>query len=282
MISMVIAPSPGWAREWTDSTGRHSVDAEIVEVKDGNVRLKKGGGTSIDVPLTKLSEADRNYAISWQTRQVQLRAIAMVRRLKGHWAFDNKGQERSLVLIDINPYHSSYGPDRHSPYPIAFKRRYPRKPGLKPGDVLPFAPGVERATNSDLADLRGLTTLRIADLSHNNITDAGLENLKGLTSLTTLNLSFTGVTDAGLEHLKGLAKLESLKLDWTGVIRGGVVHRSAWPMSRGSPKTGITDAGLVHLGGLRNLRLLDLSRSDVTDNGVKKLQEALPNCVIKH
>ena len=103
MIWMMIVTSPGRARKWTDSTGGHSLEAEIVEVKDGNVRLKKGDGKSIDIALAKLSEADRNYAISWQTRQVQRRAIAMVRRLKGHWAFDEKRQERPLVLIDILP-----------------------------------------------------------------------------------------------------------------------------------------------------------------------------------
>jgi hypothetical protein len=33
---------------------------------------------------------------------------------------------------------------------------------------------------------------------------------------------------------------------------------------------------------LTNLRHLDLRDSRVTEEGVKKLQEALPNCAIKH
>jgi hypothetical protein len=44
--------------------------------------------------------------------------------------------------------------------------------------------------------------------------------------------------------------------------------------------TRITDAGLEHLRGLTNLALLNLRDTQVTDGGVKKLEEALPNCKI--
>jgi hypothetical protein len=42
----------------------------------------------------------------------------------------------------------------------------------------------------------------------------------------------------------------------------------------------ITDAGLIHLRGLKNLKELDLNGSVVSDAGVAKLQQALPNCKI--
>jgi len=42
----------------------------------------------------------------------------------------------------------------------------------------------------------------------------------------------------------------------------------------------ITDAGLEHLSGLANLEYLSIVGTDVTDEGVKKLQQALPNCEI--
>ena len=46
--------------------------------------------------------------------------------------------------------------------------------------------------------------------------------------------------------------------------------------------TEVTDAGLVHLKGLTQLQTLGLSFTKVIDEGIKKLQEALPNCKIEH
>jgi hypothetical protein len=46
--------------------------------------------------------------------------------------------------------------------------------------------------------------------------------------------------------------------------------------------TQVTDAGLVHLEGLDNLDFLYLDNTQVTDEGVTKLQKALPNCKITH
>ena len=44
--------------------------------------------------------------------------------------------------------------------------------------------------------------------------------------------------------------------------------------------TQITDAALEHLRMLHQLTSLDLTGTQVTDKGVKKLQQALPNCKI--
>ena len=44
--------------------------------------------------------------------------------------------------------------------------------------------------------------------------------------------------------------------------------------------TKVTDAGLEHLKGLGQLQELRLAATDVTDKGVKKLQQALPKCQI--
>ena len=49
-----------------------------------------------------------------------------------------------------------------------------------------------------------------------------------------------------------------------------------------SKGTRVTDAGLVHLKGLTRLQVLDVSSTQVTDGGVQKLQQSLPNCGIKH
>jgi hypothetical protein len=44
--------------------------------------------------------------------------------------------------------------------------------------------------------------------------------------------------------------------------------------------TQVTDAGLVHLQGLTSLRELRLARTQVTNGGVTRLRQALPNCQI--
>ena len=43
----------------------------------------------------------------------------------------------------------------------------------------------------------------------------------------------------------------------------------------------LTDVGLVHLEGLTNLKELFFTDTKVTDAGVRRLQDALPKCVIK-
>jgi hypothetical protein len=49
------------ARTWTDSTGKFSVDAELVGYKEGKVQLRKPNGNLIAVPLARLSERDQAY-----------------------------------------------------------------------------------------------------------------------------------------------------------------------------------------------------------------------------
>jgi len=49
------------ARTWTDSTGKHTVEAEFVDLKGGKVRLKKANGSTLSITLDKLSSADQEY-----------------------------------------------------------------------------------------------------------------------------------------------------------------------------------------------------------------------------
>jgi hypothetical protein len=44
--------------------------------------------------------------------------------------------------------------------------------------------------------------------------------------------------------------------------------------------TKITDTGLANLKAFTQLKTLNLIETKVTDEGVKKLQQALPNCHI--
>ena len=115
--------------------------------------------------------------------------------------------------------------------------------------------------DDDIVHLNGLTTLRSLKLQGTGVSDAGLKHLADATELVRLDLSQTSeVTGSGLAHLNGLANLEALMLNHSQV----------------------TDAGLTHLEGLSSLRILHLEATRVTDEAVRRLQEALPKCKIEH
>ena len=62
MFGLLAATAPlASARKWTSNDGRYSVEAELVELADGRVRLKKAEGATVTVPLERLSEADRQF-----------------------------------------------------------------------------------------------------------------------------------------------------------------------------------------------------------------------------
>jgi len=58
---LIALTQPSWARKWTDSTGKFSVEAELVEVKDDKAVLKDTNGKVISLPVARLSETDRRY-----------------------------------------------------------------------------------------------------------------------------------------------------------------------------------------------------------------------------
>ena len=53
-----MTATPVSARKWTSSDGKFSVEAELVEAKNGNVRLKRRDGKDITVPVSRLSKED--------------------------------------------------------------------------------------------------------------------------------------------------------------------------------------------------------------------------------
>lgn len=59
-----ICPATLDAREWTDSSGKYRVEAELVVVKDGKVYLEKATGRIVGVPLTRMSKEDLRHLLS--------------------------------------------------------------------------------------------------------------------------------------------------------------------------------------------------------------------------
>jgi hypothetical protein len=53
-------------RIWTDTTGKFQVEATLVSVADGTVKLRLKDGREVDVPLAKLSKSDQDAVAKWE------------------------------------------------------------------------------------------------------------------------------------------------------------------------------------------------------------------------
>jgi hypothetical protein len=116
-------------------------------------------------------------------------------------------------------------------------------------------------SDDGLAHLKGLTKLEVLSLRDTQISDNGLAHLGRMTELRILYLGGKDITDVGVAHLERMTKLEELALF----------------------DTHVSDNGLGHLRELTKLkRLLLVGNLQITDKGVKELQQALPNCEIRH
>ena len=142
-----------------------------------------------------------------------------------------------------------------------------------------------KVTDAGLAHLKGLTQLQRLYLRNTQVTDSGLAHLKGLTQLQRLYVCNTQVTDSGMEHLKGLSQLQALWLGGTKVTDAGLEHLKGLSQLRGLGLGDTLDCKIVTATGWEHFTArMAIHTSDtttVTDEGVKKLQQALPNCQIK-
>src|SRR6187399_1320548 len=56
-----LIPYAGSARVWTDSTGKYSIEANLIAFNDSTVILQRADHQLGQVPIDKLSQADRDY-----------------------------------------------------------------------------------------------------------------------------------------------------------------------------------------------------------------------------
>ena len=139
-------------------------------------------------------------------------------------------------------------------------------------------------TDAGLVHLQGLIQLKILFPS-NGLTDAGLMHVQHLPELQELHMyGNRQITDAGLAYLRDLSQLEYLGLQHTELTGAGIVHlrdllNLRW-LSLAYTKT--SDAELEYLRGMHQIRGLSLFGATITDEGVNRLQQALPDCVVMH
>ncbi|MEE2935889.1 MAG: SHD1 domain-containing protein, partial [Planctomycetota bacterium] len=107
LVGLLVTAAPVSARKWTSSDGKFSIEAELVEAKDGNVRLKRQDGKVITVPVSQLSKADRDYLSSIAkpekkpeaAKPTPAEAIAAIKKLGGSVKVDGN---KAVVSVDLN------------------------------------------------------------------------------------------------------------------------------------------------------------------------------------
>jgi S1-C subfamily serine protease len=63
VLLFIQTAHPYEVRTWKSAKGNYSLEAELLELQpDGKVRLKRKNGTTVEVPLDRLSPADQKYA----------------------------------------------------------------------------------------------------------------------------------------------------------------------------------------------------------------------------
>jgi SLA1 Homology Domain 1 (SHD1) protein len=77
VLLVIGATSPTTlARLWTDSTGRYTVDADLVGFNDSKVILKRADHEMVAIPLDKFSEQDREFIQSKEAGEIARKSLA--------------------------------------------------------------------------------------------------------------------------------------------------------------------------------------------------------------
>lgn len=148
-VFLAALPPRLHARTWTDSTGQHKVEAELVKVEGGNVTLKRTDGKTVVLPLQRLSEADRTHLEQTQEQSAWKIGDPLYIKVRGDWQLaeltevtDGPGAARYRVTLKSGDRRTLRVTDKRM-------RRY-GKAGehdvLLPGDVVEYKSGFKWVT----------------------------------------------------------------------------------------------------------------------------------------
>ena len=164
-------------------------------------------------------------------------------------------------------------------------------------------------TNDDLArliELKGLTDLSLRntwigstalnyigectklatlDLTGTKVKSDGIGALRSLQGLKTLHLPPDAVDHEGIRDLSELTGLLNLSLSGAELKKNGAVSALAkisWLQSLDLSGSDVDDTAVRDLRSLRNLQVLTLFETNITTNGVQRIQSILTKCDVRH
>lgn len=296
VVLFALGANYALARKWTDKTGRFSVEAEFVELRDGKVALKKTDGKIIRVPIERLCDEDRGFVTAQQKNPPQDGA----EKREGAKPNDANGEKKTSQVKELHPKviaewrkagalvgwlaQSEFGewqylkekPEAVASLPVFLWRKYEAGMFAKlSAPAAPFSMGLGNTEidSAGLKELAGLQNLQAVDLSHTKVTDVGLKELAALKNLHSLDLGASAVTDVGLKELAAVTSLQKLYFGSTAVTDAGLEELAELKnlQTLYVYNTKITNAGLKHLASHQNLQTLLLYKTKVTDAGLKEL-----------
>lgn len=97
LLALPFTSSPLLARIWTDSSGTHRTEADLVKVLNESVRLRTPDGRDIEVPIAKLSAQDQKFVEG--ERMNQDRAEAQPANIKPGEGKDGRPIDSVLPLL---------------------------------------------------------------------------------------------------------------------------------------------------------------------------------------
>lgn len=136
-------------------------------------------------------------------------------------------------------------------------------------------------TDDGMVHISHLANLSSVNMRQVRVGDSGLKHFSRLENLRSIYLNATDITDDGLRHLGGLPNLTSLGLDGTNIKGPGLAHLEKLDLeSIALGQTQVTDQYLDHLARHTNLASVLIDIPPASDQGIQKLQESLPKCMM--
>jgi hypothetical protein len=132
-----------------------------------------------------------------------------------------------------------------------------------------------KITDDRLKNITGLTNLKTLDLRGAQVTSVGLESLGSLKKIRNLSITPLQITKAVLQSLEAFIKLEDLWIE-SSEITAITNWQSLQKLNNFKKITisglSITDEVLQNIASLASLEYLSIIETQVTDNGLQKLE----------